>query len=156
MDKMGSYDDFVQRYQNVLAHHDASTDLIRASNSIPSSIPPSSLGSNANRHRPSSQDLLMREQRLHVQLEQLSGQLNDANLDISDATKSRRELQQRVRELEAQANFDPADHIYHLKVNTWLARVGRLELKLAESMPLCGHTDRWQRLNCKGSNPTVP
>lgn len=65
-------------------------------------------------------DLLIYSEHVETSLRQdnqhLRGQINDANLDLADATKSRRELQQRVKELEHQIAFVSMDN-EHLKVD---------------------------------------
>lgn len=84
--------DFVQRFQQLQLQRDTSDELIK--------------------------DLLIYcehvESSLRQENQHLRGQINDANLDLADATKSRRELQQRVKELEHQVGFVSMDN-EHLK-----------------------------------------
>lgn len=70
--------DFVQRFQQIQLHRDTSDELIK--------------------------DLLIYSERVETGLRQenqrLLSQLNDAQLDLADATKSRRDLQQQLQTLE--------------------------------------------------------
>ncbi|KAL1860595.1 hypothetical protein Daus18300_009085 [Diaporthe australafricana] len=88
----GNLMDFVQRFQQLQHQRDTSDELIK--------------------------DLLIYCERVETGLRQenqlLHSQISDANLDLADATKSRRELQQRVKELEHQIGFMTMDND-HLK-----------------------------------------
>ncbi|POS71389.1 hypothetical protein DHEL01_v210214 [Diaporthe helianthi] len=88
----GNLMDFVQRFQQLHAQRDTSDELIK--------------------------DLLVYCEHVESSLRQensrLRSQISDANLDLADATKSRRELQQHVKELEQQITFMTID-VDHLK-----------------------------------------
>ncbi|KAK1765554.1 hypothetical protein QBC33DRAFT_579667 [Phialemonium atrogriseum] len=84
--------DFVQRFQAIQLHRDTSDELIK--------------------------DLLIYSERTETSLRQenqrLHNELSDARLDIADATKSRRELQQQIQQLEKRIGAVSQDN-QHLK-----------------------------------------
>ncbi|KAL2289981.1 hypothetical protein FJTKL_00531 [Diaporthe vaccinii] len=88
----GNLMDFVSRFRQLQVQRDTSDELIK--------------------------DLLVYCEHVESGLRQenshLRSQISDANLDLADATKSRRELQQRVKELEHQIGFMTMD-VDHLK-----------------------------------------
>jgi len=108
--------EFVQRFRNLQIQRDSSDALIKACSSLPwntpSSVspPPAELLLTEN----GVQDLLIYcegvETDLRNENSRLAAQLNDAQLDLADATKSRRELQQRLQTAEARIGYISHDN----------------------------------------------
>ncbi len=84
------------------------------------------------------------ESSLRSNNELLSSKLNDAQLDLADATKSRRELQQRLQTLEQRLGYLVQDNEI-LKVHPrtrWTDFLaGPFGLKHVEPQPLCCYSD---------------
>ncbi len=95
---------------------------------------------------PSPKDLLIHCEQVETSLrndnQRLVGQLSDAQLDLADAVKSRRELQTRLHQMEAQIGYITQDNEI-LKVPGDHADVSELELRHAEPQPLRRRFNRW-------------
>ncbi|KAK4237662.1 hypothetical protein C8A03DRAFT_15826 [Achaetomium macrosporum] len=89
-----SMTDFVRRYQSLSAHRDSQEELIKPC--CHHFIPSLTFG---------PQDLIVysetMESSLRAENTSLMSRLRDAELDLEDATRSRRELQQQIQQLEA-------------------------------------------------------
>lgn len=87
---------------------------------------------------------LQTQNRLQQENDELRTRLKEAGLDLTDATKSRRELQQHVEQLEAQLSRQN-NHVEYLKVPLDPRRVvcKTSALRNPELQSLCCYPDRW-------------
>jgi len=106
---------FVQRLRGLQAHRDSQEDLIKVScwrDSLKMQSSPHCLrGANA---KLLLQDLILYAENIESTLRsenaQLSQKLNDAQLDLNDSIQSRRELQQRIQQIQARADYAAQDN----------------------------------------------
>lgn len=89
------------------------------------------------------------EERLQRENEELRTQLKESHLDLKDATKSRRELQQHVEQLSSQIGYI-VNANEHLKVPPRPTKVSKTRaLRLPELQSLCRYSDRRRWLSRK-------
>jgi hypothetical protein len=98
MDVNSTIAEFVHRYQSLSVHRDTQDNLRKVH------IVASCMAESVVQHLTSSQDLIVYSESVDATLRaenaKLVSRLRDTELDLEDATKSRRDLQQQVQQLE--------------------------------------------------------
>jgi hypothetical protein len=132
MDVNSTIAEFVHRYQSLSVHRDTQDNLIKVH--IYTRFLPDRLWTLLT----SSQDLIVYSESVDVSLRaenaKLASRLRDTELDLEDATKSRRDLQQQVQQLEVYREAVLQD-VNYLKVAPLLKDDGHCLLSLQNSNP---------------------